>query len=164
MSDVNELEGRIAAALERIGLAIDALPAGDATAALADLPAESSQMALQEALQAERDETADMAARLRAAEREIAEAQGLRETVARLTAQLDAQGLDVQRMRQNVVQLRETVRALREAQASGVEAHLLNSALLAELDALRVTRASEIAEMDEILAELKPLIAEVQDA
>ena len=44
------------------------------------------------------------------------------------------------------------------------EPHLLNKAMLAELEALRATRLSEMAEMDEILAELKPLIGDMQDA
>ena len=44
------------------------------------------------------------------------------------------------------------------------EPHLLNKAMQAELEALRATRQSETVEMDEILAELQPLIGEVQDA
>lgn len=164
MSDVNELEGRIAAALDRIGAAIDMLPAAVAEPAKGPAADDAAMAALQDALKAERDETADLAARLRAAEREVAEADTLRLTVARLTAELDAQGLDLLRLRESVAHLNETLRALREAQSTGVEVHLLNSAMLAELEALRTARASEIVEMDEILAELKPLIAEVQDA
>ncbi len=51
------------------------------------------------------------------------------------------------------------MRALREAQAEGLqEPHLIIRAMQAELEALRATRLSEMAEMDEILSELKPLI------
>jgi hypothetical protein len=79
--------------------------------------------------------------------------------------QLDAQGLEMQRMRKNVIALRENLRALREAQAAGLaEPHLLNKAMQAELDALRATRMTEIVTLDAILAELKPLIREEQDA
>jgi len=38
---------------------------------------------------------------------------------------------------------------------------LLNQAMLTELEAMRVARASELAEMEEIMAELRPLIGEV---
>lgn len=150
MSDISELEQRITAALERIGQAIDRPADGQGASEI------------EEALQAERDANAQMAERLRALKERDGEMQ---EKLDRLTRQLDTQGLEVQRMRKNVIALREAVRALREAQTEGVaEPHLLNKAMLTELDALRATRLTEIAEMDEILAELKPLIAEVQDA
>jgi len=43
--------------------------------------------------------------------------------------------------------------------------HLINKAMLAELEALRETRLGETTEMDAILAELTPLLQEVgQDA
>ena len=52
-----------------------------------------------------------------------------------------------------------------EAAAAGIgDAHLVNKAMLAELDALRATRLTELAEMEEILAELSPLIAEAENA
>jgi ribosome recycling factor len=67
----------------------------------------------------------------------------------------------MRRMRKTVISLRENLRTLREGQG---DPQLLDKAMLAELDALRATRQSEIAEMDEILAELKPLVSEVQHA
>ena len=82
-----------------------------------------------------------------------------------LTGQIDAQGLESRRMRKNIAQLRENVRALREAQSKGLaEPHLLNNAMQVELEALTATRQSELFEMDEIIAGLKPLIEEVQNA
>ena len=161
MSDVQDLERRITAALERIGQAIDKIPSrGKARAAPAFDPD------LQETLQAERDANAQLTERLRALKdrdgEQVADYQG---KIERLTAQLDAQGLDLQRMRKNVVHLRETLRGLRESQSQGLaEPHLLNKAMLSELEALRATRASETTELDEILAELKPLIGDKQDA
>jgi DNA repair exonuclease SbcCD ATPase subunit len=150
MSEIEELERRISAAFERIREAIDGIG-----------PAPESG-GLEEALQAEKDAHAQLAERFRALkERESAVAQQLQERAR----QLDAQGLELQRMRKNVIQLRETVRALREAQSEGLaEPHLLNRAMLAELETLRAARLSEIAEMDEILSELKPLLEEPQDA
>ncbi len=53
--------------------------------------------------------------------------------------------------------------ALREAVADEqVSPELVNSALKAELDALRAVRAADRAEIDAIVGELQPLIAEVR--
>jgi hypothetical protein len=81
--------------------------------------------------------------------------------VEKMTQQLDVQGLELQRMRKSTVQLREHLRILHEAAAAqAVQPHMINKAMLAELESLRATRHSETAEMDEILAEIRPLIAE----
>ncbi|MEZ5756239.1 MAG: hypothetical protein R3D90_16290 [Paracoccaceae bacterium] len=78
-----------------------------------------------------------------------------------MTAQLDVQGLEMHRMRKTVVQLRENLRGLRRAQAANLaDPEQINRAMMAELEAVRVTRLSEVAEMDEILSELTPLIKE----
>lgn len=81
-----------------------------------------------------------------------------------LTRQVDVQGLELQRMRQSSIQLRETLRALREQASEGVEAHLINRAMLAELEALRAARSSETAELGAILAELAPILDPAEDA
>jgi transposase-like protein len=89
----------------------------------------------------------------------------LQAAVDQLTRQLDVYGLDLQRMRKTVIQLRETQRALREGQAAGVaDAGTLNAAMAAEIEALRLERQADLAEMEAIIAALKPLTAEVQDA
>jgi hypothetical protein len=45
------------------------------------------------------------------------------------------------------------------------EPHLVNKAMLAELEALRATRSADAAEMDAILEELTPIIErEAKDA
>ncbi|WP_050523843.1 hypothetical protein [Pseudorhodobacter wandonensis] len=83
--------------------------------------------------------------------------------VEKMTQQLDVQGLELQRMRKSSVQLRENLRVLHEAATKNmVEPQLINRAMLAELENLRATRHTETAEMDEILAELKPLISEAR--
>lgn len=159
MSDIEDLERRIRAAFDRIGQAVDGL--GSVAA-----PGDGEQMSLQQALQAERDAHAQLAERLRAVkDREAAQSAETADTISRLTRDLDTQGLELQRMRKTVVQLRETLRSLREVQAGAVaDPQLVNKAMLAELEALRATRLTEIAQMDEILAELHPLIKEMQDA
>lgn len=158
------------------------------SARLAALQASQAQMEaklskLSEALSAEQKLAADLRglnkqleARLRAQEAEAkalaakaSEAQdqpGAAQLEARLekmTRQLDVQGLELQRMRKSTIQLREHLRVLHEAAAEGsAEPHLINKAMQAELENLRATRQTETAEMDEILAELRPLIVEAR--
>ncbi|MCA3439014.1 MAG: hypothetical protein INF50_01525 [Rhodobacter sp.] len=157
MSNIEELERRISVAFDRIGQAVDrfvpAAPGIDTAA-------------LQDALQAEQATNAELTERLRVmtlrGESDAAEAT---EKVGRLVRALDAQGIELQRLKNTVIQLRESLRALREAQTAGVaDPHLLNTAMLVELEALHATRLTEMAQMEEILAELHPLIEEVQDA
>ncbi|MFN7270181.1 MAG: hypothetical protein ACK5UA_14550 [Cereibacter sp.] len=157
MSNIEELERRISVAFDRIGQAVDrfvpAAPGIDTAA-------------LQDALQAEQATNAELTERLRVmtlrGESDAAEAT---EKVGRLVRALDAQGIELQRLKNTVIQLRESLRALREAQTAGVaDPHLLNTAMLVELEALQATRLTEMAQMEEILAELHPLIEEVQDA
>ena len=84
--------------------------------------------------------------------------------IDQMSAQLDSQGAELKRMRNSNVQLREVLHILRESAAQGLsDPHLVNRAMLAELDALRATRLTEVAQMDEILAELAPLIEEVRE-
>ncbi|WP_425045486.1 hypothetical protein [Primorskyibacter sp. S87] len=81
-----------------------------------------------------------------------------RVTQAEVTGKLD---MDIQRLRQSNDQLREAITALREANEAGVgEPHLINKAMLSELDALRAVRATDAAEAAAILARLEPLLAQ----
>jgi chromosome segregation ATPase len=156
MAELVELEHRLAAALARIGAGVERLgtPSDAPSAAQAEAIAH-----LEAALDAER--TARVAA-----DEALNELQspgpGLAADPAeldRLTRQLDAQGLDNQRLRSSVAQLREELRRLREAAERGTpDAALVNRALQAELEALRAVRASEITEMADILAALGPLV------
>jgi len=162
MQEITELEQRITAALERIGKSVDRLsaiprpqqpivaPAGDA--------------ALRAQLEQEKSLTAQLQERLRAVKDR--ESKGdLQEKIDRLTQQLDVQGLELQRMRRTNSTLREQMAALRAAQATGVtEPQLINKSLMAELDALRALRLTEVAEMDEILAALEPHLTEAGHA
>jgi hypothetical protein len=157
MSDIEELERRISAAFDRIGQAVDGL-----------VPAASgnSTEALQDALLTEQTTNAQLTERLRIViEREASQAAEAAGTRDRLTRALDAQGKELQRMKKTVIQLRESLAALRAAQTGAVaDPHLVNKAMLTELEALRATRLTEMAQMEEILAELHPLIGELQDA
>jgi len=157
MSDIEELERRISAAFDRIGQAVDGFVPPTTGAGTGEL---------QDALLTEQTANAQLTERLRVVkEREASHAAEAAGTVDRLTRALDAQGLELQRMKKTVIQLRETLRALREAQTEAVaDPHLVNKAMLTELEALRATRLTEMAQMEEILAELHPLIGDLQDA
>lgn len=161
MSEIAKLERRITAALERIGKGLGELPQP-----VAGSDADKAEIErLREALEVEKAATAQLNERLRAVkEREAQHDTTLEARVEQLSRQLDTQGLELQRMRKTTIQLRENLRALRETRQDSVEAHLINKAMLAELDALRATRAAETAEMEEILAELAPIVEEKADA
>lgn len=93
-----------------------------------------------------------------------AEAEMLRvqlEKQAEAAARLD---MDVQRLRQSNEQLRAVNAALREANQAAVgEPSLINRAMLAELEGLRATRATDAAEAGAILARLEPLLTNAQN-
>jgi len=158
MPTIAELERRIAAALDRIGQGLDRMPAPQPPAALqADDP-----IALHEALEAERGAVAQLAERLRTIkEREAKARADLEARIAELTETRDQQGLELQRLRKTVGQLRDTLTAQNDAVRAGVtEPQVINKSLLAELEALRAQRRSESAEMEAILTALAPLIEE----
>lgn len=175
MDNIAELERRIAAALMRIGDGVETLsarqPESDGpVATLADGVAEAEIARLNEALDDERTRAAQLHERLRAVQRApVADkVPELEAEIERLSRLLDVQGLEMQRLKKTVVGLREQLRLMTEAQAEGrVEPHLINKAMLTELEALRALRAAEAAELDELIAALDPLAArqeEVQDA
>ncbi|MCF6443619.1 hypothetical protein [Nereida sp. MMG025] len=154
MSDIEDLERRITAAMERIGRSIDGMSAAPADGgdAVADL---------QKQLEEERMVTAQLEARV-AALKERQELAG--DVEARMAAQsshikrLDSELQQLQAANQ---QLRDNNAALRDANEKGVaEPHLINKSMMAELDALRAARAADRSELDAILSELKPIVEE----
>ena len=153
MGQIEQLEQRITAAFARISAGVLALPTAAAAAAAVPPP---SDPLLQEALDEERMTTAQLNERLRALTSQADSAQSdQRAQIDSLTRQLDAQGLDVQRLTSTIGQLREDLRRLREAAEQGiVDPSLINRALQAELDALRTARAAEVTEMTDILSAL----------
>jgi len=174
MQQITELERRITSALERIGTGLDRLSKGaPAPAAVVPPPpppapaAGSADLAaLRSQLEEERTVTAQLQERLKAVkDKDLGLQSTLQDKVEKMTRQLDVQGLELQRMRKTTVTLREQLRQMREAAAAGVtEPHLINKAMLAELDALRATRLSEMAELDDIAAALDPHLTEAENA
>jgi chromosome segregation ATPase len=173
MSDIADLERRITAALERISRGLDAAPV-PAQADAPGLAAKDAEIArLTAALAEEKAASAKLAAQvadLQRAPREKAPLPpaapaAIDDRIDRMTRQLDVQGLELQRMRKTAVALREQLRVTREALAASLpEPQLINKAMLAELEALRATRLTEMAEIDGIISELTPLIEEAAHA
>lgn len=155
MSDIEELERRITAALDRAAKAIDRLgvaAAGDAGDA-AGLAAE---------LEAERMANAQLEERVRAIkEKQETTVKGLEAEVARLRAAVESRDGELQRIKIVNEELRRSNQALRDANARGVaDPHLVNKSMMTELESLRAQRAAERAEIEEILATIEPVLKE----
>ncbi len=157
MSQIAELERRIAAALERIGKGVERLEKQPAAAPVDD---GSELPRLRQELEAERAKTARLSERLNAQrERKASGAAQLERRLARMTEQLDLQSLEMLRLKKANAKLVEANAALRDAQIAGTpDSVVLNRSLSAELDALHAERRAEMAEMEEILAEIRPLV------
>ena len=160
MQSLVELEQRLSDALDRINSGITASHLQQSPAIA--LPNSDD---LQTSLDEERMLSAQLNERLRATKEKDTQAQAqLTAKIAQMSQQLDAQGAELTRMRSTNIQLREVLHILREAAAQGVsDPHVVNHAMQTELDALRASRMTEVAQMDEILAELAPLIEEVRE-
>lgn len=152
MSEIEELQRRINAALDRIGQGLEAGAGG-----VAD-PAELA--GLKQALDDEKLANEQLEERVKtlrekrnALEEEL---EALREQNAQFLSRLDG---ELQSLRRANQQLRDNNVALREANATGVgEAHLINKSMMAELESLRANRAADQAETSAILSELTAVL------
>ncbi len=155
MSDITELERRITAALTRIDAGVDGMaqsPDGDA----------GEVAALKEALEVEKTANAQLEERVAAIkDKQETLIKDLEAKVSDLTSTVTQQETDAKRLLMVNAQLRESNDELRESNESGVgDAHLINKAMQTELEALRATRKADLAELETIMGELKPLIGE----
>ncbi|WP_136635259.1 hypothetical protein [Pseudooceanicola onchidii] len=129
MSEIDELQRRIGAALDRIGQGV----AGISAAAPAPQAPDNT-------------------------EKDVAEALAARD---RLQTQLADMERDMARLRQSNDQLREVNEALRAANEAQVgDSQLINSALSAEVEALRAAHAASQTEVRAILDALTPLVGD----
>jgi len=168
MSDIDAVQGRIMAALDRIGKGLDALSADGGKADSTE--AEK----LRRELEDEKLANAQLEERVKALKQRLEEAEAASKDAARADAEAEAAHTealrrldnDLQALRHANQQLRENNAALREANTTGVvEPHLINKAMMAELEGLRAARASDRSEVDLVLAELDRLVrAGGQDA
>tara|TARA_B110000977_G_scaffold185874_1_gene251172 strand:+ start:319 stop:813 length:495 start_codon:yes stop_codon:yes gene_type:complete len=151
MSDIEELQRRITAAMDQIAFGLEKL--GPAAAAGPD---EDTVRQLEE----ERTANAQLQERVRTlrtkTDREIAD---LRAQVDEGQGRMAALDVELKRVRRANAQLSDACAALRVANTEGVgEPHIINKAMLAELEALRASRAADVAEASVILASLQPLV------
>ena len=154
MSDISILEGRITAALDRIRQGLDR----QGVPAVAD-------SSVQAELDEQRAHNAELVERVRI----LKDRQDTQ--VASLTARVDTQRKqlmkldeELQKLRASNVQLRDLNGKLRVAVTTSLAPELHDAAVTAEIEALRTQRAADAAEVDAILAELKPLIEETPHA
>ena len=155
MSDIEELQGRITAAIDRIAHGVDGMSAAAA----------GPDPEMVQALEDERTANAQLSERVRSlSTRSDAEMAQMRAQVEEADARMAQLDVEVQRVRRANVHLLEASEALREANAEGVgDADLINQAMLAELEALRAQRAADIAESSAIMAALGPLVDKAKD-
>lgn len=166
MADFTDLEQRLAYALERIATATERPGQGAAGGAVeGGEPAASSIEVdvLKAELEAERSANAQLTERVRAIkEKQETLLTALERKVQTLSAQLEQQGGELQRQRLMNVSLTRTNQKLSDSLREGVaDPGVLNEALRTEVEAMRLSRMAEMAEMEEILAELRPLVGEV---
>lgn len=161
MSDISILEGRITAALDRIRRGVEWMDelAASAPALPIDAPDQGA-AALRARLEEERTVNAQLEERVRALkERQDGRLAHLEAEVAENRARLTGLDEDLQRLRQTNAELRDMAAQLREALAEGVtEPQLINRAMLAELEALRAARTVDLAEVNAVIAELRPFL------
>ena len=151
MSDIVELQRRITTAMDRVAQSIEKMGAQSA----------AQDPDLAQALEDERTANAQLSERVRVLKtKSDAEHAALRAQIEEADARMAQLDLELQRVRRANAQLSEACAALRGANEEGVgEPHLINKAMLAELEGLRAARAVDIAEASTILAALQPLVS-----
>lgn len=156
MSDIDELQRRITAAMDRVAGGLDQLGSG-----IGGENAETEQ-----ALEDEKLVNAQLTERVRVlSQRQDDEMSEVRAAAATATARMAELDLEVQRVRKANDELRGSNQALRAANEAGVgEPHLINKAMMAELEALRATRAADVSETNAIIDALTPLVNEAEGA
>lgn len=154
MSQIEELQGRIAAALDRIGQGLDRVSDAGGGADPAEIETlrqelEDERLAneqLKERIKVLKTRREGLEAELEAARQESAE------TIGKVDSSL--QGL-----REANDKLRDINVKLREANEAGVgEPHLINKAMMAELEALRAARSADRAEAEAVYSELSAAV------
>lgn len=161
MSEISEFEARLSAALERIGRAVAAAqeqaaqPSEGGGIASQEMEAEMGN--LREALEAEKAANSELEARVKTIhERQEQHVASLEGEVSALREQLAAHDKELLQLRRINERLRDNNGALREANAQGGgNPNLVNSAMMVELEALKVARSAEATELEAILKELK---------
>jgi chromosome segregation ATPase len=167
------LDERVGAMRRKQQEQIDALEARlsderrDAEGALAETEArlQETQQELEQARAEIKNRDADLARADEKIEAREAELDRVRDEIRRLREALGSQSEVTLQIKRTNGELRATMRSLRDAQTAGLtDAHLINQAVLTELEALRRAHETDRAEMDEILSAMEPILGEMQHA
>ena len=151
MSDeIENLSGRIMAAMDRVAQGVEALGGTDA----------QEKEALKQALDEEKQANAQLSERVRVlGERQEQAIEAMQTKTSAAEERVAALDVELQKLRQANQRLMKICGALRDANAEGVgEAHLINQSMMAELETIRAMRSAEMAEADEIISALTPLL------
>lgn len=151
MSDeIENLSGRIMAAMDRVAQGVEALGGTDA----------QEKEALKRALDEEKQANAQLSERVRVlGERQEQAIEAMQTKASEAEERVSALDVELQKLRQANQRLMKICAALRDANAEGVgEAHLINQSMMAELETIRAMRSAEMAEADEIISALTPLL------
>ncbi len=150
MSEIEELSSRILSAMDRVAAGLDTLSG----------PSAEETEALQQALEEEKQVNAQLTERVRVlGERQEQAMAAMEARAAEAEDRMGRIDTELQQLRKAQEMLSEACDALREANAEGVgDADLINAAMAAELESLRAMRRAEMAEADEIIAGLMPLL------
>ncbi|MCY4334484.1 MAG: hypothetical protein OXC60_07390 [Litoreibacter sp.] len=155
MSDISELENRITAALDRIAWSVENQPAATPSE-VAATPAGDEDLV--EELEVERATNARLVA---SREKHVARIERLETRVLRMSDRLQTAELENKRLEAVIAALTAQNDTLREANASGTDAgETINAGLVAQIDDLKAQRKQDLADLDDILAELDPLVKE----
>jgi chromosome segregation ATPase len=154
VTEITELERRITDALARIDAGVDTLGQGGAGEGSGDTAA------LQEALEAEKAANAQLEERVAAIkDKQETLIKDLEKQISDLTATVARQEEDAKTLIALNNELREATEA-QQATSGDKDAELVNKALQTELEALQTARKADLAELETIMTELKPLIGE----
>ena len=173
MTQIDELQHRITAALDRITQGVEKIEANAQAAIPAPAPVPEidpeEHARLVEALEEEKLANAQLEERVRKLHdqhmRDLEAAKAVAEAPAAPAVDVAALDLNMKRLQQANEMLRATNEELRSALAENVgEPHLINKAMLAELEGLRAARAVETAETKAIVASLTPLLEAAANA
>lgn len=152
MSDITDLEKRINAALDRIAKGIETR--GSAV----DADAAAKQESLLEELEIERATNERL---ITGREKYAGQIERLETRMARLNERLNEIGAENERLQSVIAALRDNNDALRAANAEHRDgSDDAVKALEAEVSQLRAARAADLAEIDDVLSELQPLLKE----
>ncbi|MEL7097918.1 MAG: hypothetical protein AAGM84_03735 [Pseudomonadota bacterium] len=152
MADIDDLQRRLSAAMDRVARALEKVP---------DAADSGEADALRAALEEEKLANAQLEERVARFKASRANEDAAAEAAQARMTELDR---ELQRLRRANDELRASNAKLREANAAGsAEPHLINKAMMAELEGLRAARAVDVAEASAILTALEPLLAETAE-